>query len=178
MKMRIICAGRIHFNFYFTHSVSVCINRQVLMATTWHTHSTPPPPSSSSPSSKSKNKTNQPVEKMKLFETLYLLNKFENLNIWLLLPVWKIEQFGWAHVLWSDFRAAKNNRKWKMEMKEEKFTLAFAHQQAVFTLGTYTHTYFPHFFIFDRRILVPYRIFDNIFFHLWPAFVCVSIYLL
>lgn len=63
MKMRIICAGRIHFNFYFTHSVSVCINRQVLMATTWHTHSTPPPPSSSSPSSKSKNKTNQPVEK-------------------------------------------------------------------------------------------------------------------
>lgn len=31
MKMRIICAGRIHFNFYFAHSV--CINRQELMAT-------------------------------------------------------------------------------------------------------------------------------------------------
>lgn len=31
MKMRIICAGRIHFNFYFTHSV--CINRQEVTAT-------------------------------------------------------------------------------------------------------------------------------------------------
>lgn len=56
MKMRIICAGRIHFNFYFTHSM--CINRQELAATTWLTHITTP-----SSSSSKNNKTNQPKQK-------------------------------------------------------------------------------------------------------------------
>lgn len=136
MKRRIICACRIHFNF-------------LLETREAHNHNG---------STKHHQPFHQQASHTKKCSKLYTYwISFENLNIWLLLPVWKIEQFSGrtcCEVILCRQKQLRTARatptKRKNIMKEEKFLgfcskTPFSHSQRI-----YTHSYLATFLRFRR----------------------------
>lgn len=160
MKMQIICSYRIHFNFQlktrkWTHTTTTphsTINHQI---------------SHSGRAKMAKGKKTHTFNTSKL--CTYWIS-FENLNIWLLLPVWEIEQFGWAHVLWSDFEPLKTTG-WKVcmhkeknyEMRKKVFDFCTKRHFHIQDIATYIFVYFPPNCAFQIRILVLLPYFFNSF---------------
>lgn len=125
MKRRIICACRIHFNF-------------LLETREAHNHNG---------STKHHQPFHQQASHTKKCSKLYTYwISFENLNIWLLLPVWKIEQFSGrtcCEVILSrqkQLRTARATPTKKIYNERGKVSWLLQ-QNAIFTLTTHLHTF-------------------------------------